>query len=937
MMPYCRTWQPLHWLLLLAPASVVVATRESVTFDFGWKHRTGLTAPAKWDDPPPEQTDPGLHPPEAAPDHDDSSWTKVQLPHDGLIVNPPSQKACPNGCSGRSYIPRHVLWYRKTFSLPASWLSTAVDNNDSVFWLEFDGSFRNTTVWLNGQIVQRHICGYTPFRVDLDPSTFFTGSSSSSQQQTIAVFVDPDNGDLGRRGSGSGWWYEGGGLYRHVRLVKTNRIHVAPQSLFVKSHVTNIHNDNDGDKNNDKAEATLEMQASIIKKTQQQQSTTPIQAQNHCYQFQITAPDQITTLLEPHPLPTFQNPTDVLVVRENHTLPHALLWSTLHPNLYRVELILTYCSNATQEQDRVGVPHGIRTIHFDPNQGFFLNQRPYKIRGFCDHDTFAVVGMALPDRINLFRAQASRSIGGNGRRTSHNPPDPSLLDIYDRLGMVVIDENRLFDDHPDYVKNMAHLVTRDRNHPSVVIWSFCNENACEGEHEKGGPPFQAIASQFDGTRPTLANMFTFNDLLSNTVDVQGFSHQHRDKLDDCHAKLPNKPIFQSECCSCNTMRGEDEGCETGRDNPHSGCVQKTFNARCLERLVNASDGVAYAAGTMVWTLFDYYGEPPMAGLHVSSTYGQFDLCGFPKPAAFWFRTQWLLGVSDTSYDKPFLTHDSYEVQIVESWESPDSWNSTRGNKTRSIHAYSNAPFIELLANGHSQGAHPLVPMTRGSDGSYAEWTSVAWEAGSLTAVALSGDQSTHLAATERATNGKAASLSLSLDSPSEATGTGSALFLDGQDVALVRAAVMDEHGKAMHMASNLIFVKVVSGPGRVVGTANGDPKSYQPHQSPSQTAYHGLVRAVIQVTSIAGLSSREKQLLQEIHGPATESLPSFVDATEIVIEASSPGLGKAQLRIPVSADPSVASVLAVAQAGAGKPVDFSFDDTHTSSGPLKVG
>ena len=150
-----------------------------------------------------------------------------------------------------------------------------------------------------------------------------------------------------------------------------------------------------------------------------------------------------------------------------------------------------------------------------------------------------------------------------------------------------------------------------------------------------------MAYRLDGSRPTLANMFSFGDLLSNTIDVQGFSHQSRTKLERCHDKLPNKPILMSECCSCNTMRDEDDGCETELDNPHHLCTQVAFNARCAESNggTNASDGVEWAVGTMVWTLFDYYGEPPVGGPEVSSTYGQYDLCGFPKAAAFWYRTQ----------------------------------------------------------------------------------------------------------------------------------------------------------------------------------------------------------------------------------------------------------------------------------------------------------
>ena len=141
--------------------------------------------------------------------------------------------------------------------------------------------------------------------------------------------------------------------------------------------------------------------------------------------------------------------------------------------------------------------------------------------------------MAVPKRVNLFRAQASRAVGGNGRRTSHNPPDPSMLQIYDRIGITVMDENRLFANETKYVTNMGALVKRDRNHPSVVIWSFCNEGGCEGARETGGPRFYEIADKYDGSRATLANMFTFGDLLSNTIDVQGFSHQ----VTRCHCLL----------------------------------------------------------------------------------------------------------------------------------------------------------------------------------------------------------------------------------------------------------------------------------------------------------------------------------------------------------------------------------------------------------------
>ena len=290
----------------------------------------------------------------------------------------------------------------------------------------------------------------------------------------------------------------------------------------------------------------------------------------------------------------------------------------------------------------------------------------------------------------------------------------------------------------------------------------------------------------------------------------------------------------------------------------STCNQTSFNARCLERLVNASDGVAYASGTFIWTLFDYYGEPPSAGSGetVSSTYGQFDLAGFAKSAAFWFRTQWLLGVADDSADKPFATNNKNEVHLVESWESPSHWNATQ--QTKSVHAYTNAPFVELLQDGKSLGSRPVMPMVEGSQGSYAEWLDIPWENGSLTAVAKATD-GVEVAKATRSTNKETVALLLSLDCPSRLTGTGSHLLLDGQDAALVRAAVVDSNGDVVHMATNNITFSVLSGPGRIQGTANGDARSYQSHTSGSHTAYHGLVRVVVRVTSTAGLSTKEKK------------------------------------------------------------------------------
>lgn len=376
---------------------------------------------------------------------------------------------------------------------------------------------------------------------------------------------------------------------------------------------------------------------------------------------------------------------------------------------------------------------------------------------------------------------------------------------------------------------------------------------------------------------------------------------------------------------CISFSLTDEGCETKKDNPHYACDQKAFNGRCLENLVNASDGAEYSSGTFIWTLFDYYGEPPSAGKTVSSSYGQYDLCGFPKAAASWFRTQWLLEDPDDAHgrsraDKPFPIDHLNEVYIVESWESPDNWNATKGNATRTIHIYSSAPKVELFLNDESQGTQQVSRMIS-DKGTYGEFK-VQWKAGTLKAVARSND-GTAVAETTVVTNTKPAKLLLSLDCPSVSTGTGESLFLDGQDVALVRATIVDSTGQISHMSTHNVTFEIQSGPGKVIGTANGDSKSYQSHTSLSQAAYHGLVRAVVQVTSTAATDMLIHERMRSIDRYSTllAKYPVTSDTGDIIIEASTPGLQKATLLIPTSTE-SKDAVLSVAAAGAGLPVDF---------------
>lgn len=852
-------------------------------------------------DDPPFEPNPGPNPPEAQTSYDDSSWDRVQVPHDGLVGQAPNQALCPNGCSGNSYIPRHVMWYRKTFSIPAEWAGSAV-------WLDFEGVFREATIYLNGVNVSYHACGYTPFRLRLDNISSVIPAGKG--ENTLALFVDPDNGEHGGRRKGSGWWYEGGGIYRSVKMVRASLTHVAQDGLFAYANVSAAGIRHAADPA-DGGSAT----GAVVHVSVEFQNDEPLGgATEVCGAFQLVDSRDGGKTIATYALPkSVSVPAGgTATVEAQMKLDQVRIWTIQSPYLYTMVFnTTTGCQSGASVIDSVSVPVGFRAIRYDSNQGFFLNEKRFKVRGFCDHNNLGVVGMAVPDRLNLFRAQASRAVGGNGRRTSHNPPNPEMLDIYDRVGVVVMDENRLFANETVFVENMGAMVKRDRNHPSIVIWSFCNEGGCEGTQEDGGQRFYDITYRYDGSRPTLANMFSYGDELSNIIDVQGFSHRSRSVFDECHAKEPDKPIFASECCSCPNMRGEDSA---------NGAVLPAVNAGCLEQQVNESNAVDYVAGSMVWTLFDYYGEPrkpywPM----VSSTFGQFDLAGFPKAPAYWYRAFWLNQIPDSNADKTFSTGDDHFVYIVESWEQPSSPSSNK-----SIHVYTDVDFsngggIQLLVNGQNQGMTevPKNPSVS-SDSSYAEF-SVRWVQGNLTAIAIDGKGAVVASAT-RFTSGDAAAIRISVDCPSPATGTGSALLLDGQDTGLVRAEVVDGQGRVVHNANVNVTFRIVSGPGVVRGAVNGDSFNHDRNDQPWTTAYHGLARAVIQVTESSALPAPELSRIREIDGVKEVGVSSSDDA--IVVEVSADGYQSSRVSISVSRDAAKDSVMAIAEASAGKPLQF---------------
>jgi len=602
------------------------------------------------------------------------------------------------------------------------------------------------------------------------------------------------------------------------------------------------------------------------------------------------------------------------------------LWSVPRPYLFTLAVTLSVGGAVV---DAVNETVAVRGVAWDGEKGLLLNEQLVKMRGACNHESFTGVGAALPDRIDLLRVQQLRGAGGNAWRTSHNPPEPVLLDIADRLGLLVLDENRVLatqtncegcSNVPQYygspATDVGALAVRDRNHASVIWYSLCNEAGCgNGSLLADDLVEQCKTNAYvaDGSRSVGANMGWISPIwpgtpMSTALDVMGCSHCSRNDMLTYHMKEPTKPLVMTECCSCENQRGEDA------DMPHNSTLVH-FNddvSECLSGQVSQSDQVEWIAGTFVWTFHDYMGEPGNWP-HVSSSFGAIDLAGFAKPPTWWYRAVWLANISTTDPGRPPIPSTSTSVRIVESWQAPAA------GTTRSIHVLTNAPFAQLLVNGVAQGAPLPVPSFLAT----ASFPSVTFAAGTLTANALASDGVTILASHSTHSWGAPASLALTMDAPSLATGTGSAVFVDGADVALLRAAVLDAAGNVVLDSTLNVSFAVTSGPGFVAGVGNGDPACQEPSQASWRSAYHGLARAIVRVTVDASGSAADRALRAQVNveaglGVAARSSTILQGAasgapTTITVQASAPGLAPVSFVVPLSVDPAD-SVLAVAAA-----------------------
>ena len=860
--------------------------------------------------------------PQAARSFDDSGWAVVDLPHDASIeLAPTADSDGPEGFRNATQ-----TYYRKHFGLPEAWIGRAIT-------LVVDGALSASSWWINGvQVVNLKSDGYLPLTLRLDENPQL--KLKFGADNVIAVWTD--------NSATTGWWYEGSGLVRNARLVATPAAaHLqAAFAVAAPAAVTGKIATRVTPADGLSAAATVSPSADVSVA-----SSTKITVA-----FELYEPGRSERLAHSSVTQTVSG--DATLFGPEMSIAKAELWSVPRPFLYTLVTTLRVAgstsTNGPDDVDSVNSTIGIRQLDWSPKDGLNVNSQPVKLRGFCNHESFAGVGAAIPPRVDLLRVQQMRGLGGNAWRTSHNPPEPGLLDITDRLGIAVLDENRVLatvqncqSDHKgepsghcnnsaipfyfgDVPAETGRLALRDRLHASVAWYSLCNEGGCTDGSLLGNntaKQCQTAIHAVDRSRAITGNQawdgpgaVAPNTPIANMYDVMGMSHQPTKMLDIWHAGEPDKLVVATECCSCETQRGEDEDLLPTRNSSYIYAGNEA--AACMARDVAKSDNVSWVGGTHVWTLHDYYGEPGEDNKwpHVSSSFGSYDLAGLPKAMSWWFRSWWLGAISKADAGRPPLEAPEVVCHIVESWR-----DSPSGNRT--INVYTNAPFARLRVNGALLQGTPVAVGKYGS----AKFANVPYADGNITAEAIASvGGETPLASHTKHSWGKEAGIALTLDAPSLRTGTGSAVYLDGGDVALIRASVVDANGVICQgSTANITFAVSAGSPVRIAATGNGDPADHTPAHACYKACYNGLVRAIVK-TTVKATASDEARALEQLVNPdagrgrhsSSIAKTAVGAAVSFTVTASAEGLKGASLTVPLSIDEKD-SVLSVAAASVG--------------------
>ncbi len=716
----------------------------------------------------------------------DAEWQEVNIPHDWVATLPYAPKASHSHgykTVGHQYPETSVGWYRKTISIPKT-------DEGKRLMLRFDGIFRNARVWFNGFYMGTEPSGYATQVYDITPYIKY------GEDNLICVRADASLEE--------GWFYEGAGIYRDVWLDKSAQVSVAPFGTFVYAELQQPY-----------SEAVVHVKTEVT---------------NSSLKTQLYEVEQRILDAEGREVAHVSGFTYPLLAKETRTCDHRIklsnphLWSTTDPYLYKVQTTVKVDDKVT---DVYETTTGFRDIRFDAQRGFLLNGEPLKLKGVNMHQDHAGVGSAIPDALQAWRIKQLKAFGCNAYRASHNPMTPAVLDICDREGILVIDENRLMGINEEHLRLLERMIRRDRNHPSIILWSDGNEewgleNTVQGT--RVAEAMREYTRLYDPTRPsTVANAGGVE--LIKGLDVVGFNYIVQNDVDNRKQANPDwKIVGTEETSGCGT-RGWYFDTEAKEQKGHMVSLNRTMEQNyenIIERGWKFYAERPWAAGLFYWTGFDYRGEPnPLSYPAHDSEFGILDYCGFPKDEAYYLRAWWT--------DQPVLhvfphwNLQGHEGEEIELW------------------AYSNCDEVELVVNGRKLGRQTMP------ENGHLKWKAV-YQPGKVVAVGYKNGK--RILTQTLATTKPAARLVATADRVN--------LAADNRDVAVVTIEVRDAKNRLVPDACPMLTL-TLQGEGRIIGVGNGDP-AYLGADHPTERdcrtfqipAFNGLAQVLIQSTYTAG-------------------------------------------------------------------------------------
>jgi beta-galactosidase len=701
----------------------------------------------------------------------DSSWRKLNLPHDWAVelpfVNHPDFDVMAHGYKpvGGRFPETSIGWYRKKFFMPRS-------DSGMRHEIQFDGIYRNADVWINGIYLGKNQSGYVGVSYDI------TDFINYDKENILVVRADATQYE--------GWFYEGAGIYRHVWLNQYNDFHIDEKQLFYYSHVAGRN-------------ASVHIEVPV---------TGSYNIENGNVFAYITDREG-KKVAAASPASVNVQPGKMQTKKLSATLKNPRLWTLEDPYLYRVVVLL---KKGNKVIDSINKRIGIRTIKFDPEKGFFLNGVATKIKGTNNHQDHAGIGSALPDYMHYYRIRLLKQMGSNAYRTSHNAPAPELLDACDSLGMLVLDEQRLLNSAPEYMSQFERLIERDRNHPSVFLWSIGNEEGWIHTTTIGKRIAQTFISKLKQLDPTrtctyaadVANVFHG---VNEVIPVRGFNYRQF-AVADYHRDHSLQPVIGTEMGSTVTTRGIYEKDTINAYVPDQD-ITAPWWASTAETWWKLAAVNTYWAGGFVWTGFDYRGEPtPYQWPNVSSHFGIMDACGFPKNIYYYYQSWWT--DKDVLHISPHWNWKGKEGQPIDVWVN------------------SNADDVELFLNGKSLGKKEMPR------NGHLQWQ-VNYERGTLAAVA----------------NKKGRQLNAKVETtgaPAEVVVTPykTTMLADGKDVTVINISAIDKQGREVPDANMRVDFSV-KGAGKIIGVGNGDPSSHEQDKYDDTAAHRNLFNGKCQV------------------------------------------------------------------------------------------